>query len=175
MDSDSGLRRRLARVRYRVYQFTHGLRPFLAPHEVEAARAQLTAAEFALFLAAEARDRRHSFDLFQALRTRGAGPEELTAALVHDVGKGRLRTWHRVAFVVLNAASPALARRLEADRGAGWRRALWRLRHHAALGAARLEAAGSAPRVVELVRRHTEPAPADDPALARFIALDDQL
>ncbi|MGE3855400.1 MAG: HD domain-containing protein [Dehalococcoidia bacterium] len=175
MDSDSGPRRRLARARYRVYQFTHGLRPFLAPHEVEAARAQLTPAEFALFLGAEARDRRHSFDLFEALRARDAGAEELTAALVHDVGKGRLRTWHRVAFVLLDAASPALARRLEAERGASWRQALWRLRHHAVLGAARLEEAGSAPRVVELVRRHTQRPPADDPALARFVALDDQL
>jgi len=173
--SARGPLRRIARARYRAYQFTHGLRPFLAPHEVEAARAHLSAAEFALFLHAEARDRRHSFDLFQALRARGADEAELAAALVHDVGKGPLRTWHRVAFVLLAAAGPRIAGRVEAEWGASWRQALWRLRHHAALGAARLEAAGSAPRVVELVRRHTEPPPDDDEALARFIALDDQL
>ena len=173
--SGGGALRRIARARYRVRQFTHGIRPFLAPHEVEAARAHLSPAEFALFLHAEARDRRHSLDLFEALRVRGAGEAELVAALLHDVGKGPLRTWHRVAFVLLSAASLALARRVEAERGASWRQALWRLRHHAALGAARLEAVGSAPRVVELVRRHTEPPPGDDEALARFIALDDQL
>lgn len=167
--------RALRRARYRVRQFTHGLRPFLSPREIEAARAHLTPAELALFLSAEARDRRHSFDLFEALRAQDASREELTAALLHDVGKGWLRTWHRIAFVLLGAAAPALARRVEAEHGASWRQALWRLRHHARLGAERVEAAGSAPRVVELVRRHTDAPPADDPALARFIALDDRL
>lgn len=167
--------RAIARARYRVFQFTHGLRPFLAPHEVEAARARLSPAEFTLFLHAEARDRRHSFDLFEALRAEGADDASLTAALVHDVGKGPLRTWHRVAFVLLRALAPGLADRVAAERGAEWRQALWRLRHHAALGADLLKVAGSAPRVVELVHRHTDPPAPDDAALARFIALDDRL
>lgn len=167
--------RALARARYRVYQFTHGLRPFLAPREIEAVRARLSPAEFVLFLHAEARDQRHSFDLFEALRAEGADEASLTAALVHDVGKGPLRTWHRVAFVLLRALAPALEDRLAAERGSAWRQALWRLRHHAALGAGLLQAAGSAPRVVELVRRHTGAPPPDDAALARFIALDDRL
>ncbi len=165
----------LARARYRVSQFTRGLRPFLAPHEIEAARAHLSPAEFALFLDEDARDRRHSFALFEALRDQDASAAELTAALVHDVGKGRLQTWHRVAFVLLSAAAPGPARRVEAETGAGWRQALWRLRQHARLGAARLEAAGSEARVVELVRRHTDAPPSDDPELARFIARDDPL
>ena len=124
------------RARYRVRQFTRGIRPFLAPGEIEAARAHLTPVEFALFLGAEARDRRHSVDLFEALRAggAGAGAVELAAALLHDVGKGWLRTWHRVAFVLLNAFAPWLGRHVEAERGAPWRQALWRLRHHARLG-----------------------------------------
>lgn len=164
----------LGRARYRARQFTHGLRPFLAPREIEEARAHLSPAEFALFLGAEARDRRHSVDLFEALRAAGAGKSELAAALVHDVGKGRLRAWHRVAFVLLRAI-PLLAGRFEAEAGAGWQRSLWRLRHHARLGAERLEAAGSDARVVELVRRHTDAPPADDAALAQFIKFDDRL
>lgn len=166
---------RLRRARYRAYQFLHGLRPALAPAEVEAARALLSPAEFVLFSGAEARDRRHSVDLCVALRAAGAGEAEQVAALVHDVGKGPLHAWHRVAFVLLDAAAPRLTRRLEAPEGAGWRNALWRLRHHARLGAERLEAAGSDPRVIALVRRHTEAPPSDDPALARFIAFDDRL
>ncbi len=166
---------RLRRAAYRVRQFTRGLRPFLAPAEIEAARAHLSAAECALFLAAEGRDRRHSVALFEALRGAGAGEAELVAALLHDVGKGPLRTWHRVAFVILDAALLRLGARLEAERGAPWRRALWRLRHHARLGAALLAAAGSEARVIALVARHTEPPPADDPVLARFIAFDDRL
>jgi len=165
---------RFGRARYRAWQFTHGLRPFLDPREIEEVRARLTPAEFALFLDAEARDRRHSVDLFEALRAAGAGESELVAALVHDVGKGRLRTWHRVAFVLLRA-TPLLSGRFEVEQGAAWQQALWRLRHHARLGAERLEAAGSDARVVELVRRHTDAAPADHAALARFIEFDDRL
>lgn len=175
MGSASRLQRAVGRARYRVRQFTHGLRPSLAPAEIEAVRARLSPAEYALFLAAEARDRRHSVDLFAALHAAGASEVELVAALVHDAGKGRLRTWHRIAFVLLNAAAPRLGRWLEAEHGAPWRRALWRLRHHARLGAERLEAAGSDARVVELVRRHTDAPPTDDPVLARFAAFDGRL
>lgn len=165
----------LRRARYRVRQFTHGLRPFLSPAEIEAVRPYLSPSERSLFLAAEGRDRRHSFDLFAELQAVGASEAELVAALLHDVGKGRLLTWHRVVFVLLNAVAPRLGRRLEAEHGRGWRRALWRLRHHAALGAALLEVAGSAPRVIELVRGHTAPPPEDDPQLARLIEFDDRL
>ena len=163
----------LRRARYRAWQFMHGLRPSLAPREIEDARAHLSPPEFALFLDAEARDRRHSVDLFEALRAAGAGKSELVAALVHDVGKGRIRTWHRVAFVLLRTTP--LAGRLEVEAGAPWQQALWRLRHHARLGAERLEVAGSDERVVELVHRHTDAPPADDAALARFIEFDDRL
>ncbi|MFA7248269.1 MAG: HD domain-containing protein [Dehalococcoidia bacterium] len=170
-----GSAKRLGRARYRVRQFTHGLRPFLSPREIEQVRAYLSPAELTLFLAAEARDRRHSVDLFAALVEAGASDAELVAALVHDVGKGPLHTWHRIAFVMLNALAPALARRVESERGARWRQALWRLRHHARLGAERLRAAGSDARVIKLVRGHTGAPPDDDPALSRFVALDDLL
>lgn len=174
MGSASRLGRALARARYRAGQFTRGLRSAVSPAEIEAARAHLSPAEFALFLAAGARDRRHSVDLFEALRDLDATAPELVAALVHDVGKGRLQTWHRIAFVLLNA-TPALGRVVEAEQGASWRQALWRLRHHAELGAGILEVAGSDARVVTLVRGHTGAQPADDAALARFIDLDDRL
>ena len=173
------------RWRYRVRQFTRGLRPHLAPDEIEEVRARLSPAELDLFLRAEPRDRRHSFDLYRLLQreTVDVTHDLLTAALLHDVGKGPLLVWHRVAFVLLNAVAPRLARRLErrADllREASvldrWRDALWRLRHHAALGALLVEAAGSSPRVVELIRRHTEAVPDDDPELAAFIVADDRV
>ncbi len=172
MQPDSGSP--LRRAGYRIRQFTRGLRPTLTPHEVREARARLTDRELALFLGAEARDRRHAFDLFGELLEVDASEAELVAALLHDVGKGPLRAWHRVAFVLLNAVAPVLAQWLERERGTSWQRALWRLRHHARLGAERLEAAGSAPRVVALVRGHTGPPPENDPALTRFIAFDDR-
>ncbi|MDP2328320.1 MAG: HD domain-containing protein [Dehalococcoidia bacterium] len=165
----------LRRGRYRVYQFTRGLHPHLAPGEVAEVRGLLRPEEFRLFLHAEPRDRRHSLDLYRLLVAEDASPAMLVAALVHDVGKGRVATWHRVAFVVLNGVSPRLVSAAAAESGAGWRRALWRLQHHAALGAQALEAAGADVRVVELVRAHTGPPPADDAEVARFIVADDQV
>ncbi|GMU41059.1 MAG: hypothetical protein AMXMBFR23_19250 [Chloroflexota bacterium] len=164
----------LARARYRASQFVHGLRPHLSAAEVAEARGRLSAEEFRLFLHAEPRDRRHSMDLYRLLQSEGASEAALVAALVHDTGKGRLATWHRVAFVILNAAAPGLSRRVERE-GAGWRGALWRLRHHGALGAALLEAAGSDPRVVEIVRGHTGTPPPGDDEIARFIEADDRV
>ena len=169
---------RCARARYRVRQVTRGLRPALGPAEIVEARARLSAAEWALFLAQEPRDRRHAMDLYAALRDERASEAVLIAALLHDVGKGPLRVWQRAAHVVLASAGPALARALGAEAGPEWRRGLWRLHHHARLGAALLVAAGSAPRVVELVAGHRAPgaaATSADAELARLIALDDRL
>jgi hypothetical protein len=175
---------------YRMRQFTRGLRPHLAPEEIEEVRSRLSSAELDLFLRAEPRDRRHSFDLYRLLQRETNGDADaavagdlLTAALLHDVGKGPLLVWHRITFVVLSALTPRLARRLEgraelfreASVVERWRDALWRLRHHAALGAVLAEAAGASPRVVELIRRHTEAVPDDDPELAAFIVADDRV
>jgi putative nucleotidyltransferase with HDIG domain len=164
------------RVRYRVRQFTDGVRPWLEPYEIAEARGRLSEAEFALFMRMEGRDRKHSLRVMRWIertgRERGREPSEelLNAALLHDIGKGDLATWHRIAFVLLGRFPP-LASRLEAPEGAGWQRALWRLRHHARLGAERLAAAGSSARVVELVARHTG-EPGDDAELAWLIEAD---
>ena len=86
-----------ARACYRVHQFTRGLRPHLAPGEIAEAREVLSEAEFRLFMGAQARDRRHSVDLYRLLLSAGASRPMLVAALVHDVGKGDIATWQRVA------------------------------------------------------------------------------
>ncbi len=153
----------------------------LDPAEVHLARSLLQPAELRLFAAMHPRDRRHSMDLLRALDAdteQGHGtppsPELRQAALLHDVGKGHLELWDRVAFVLLGAASQPLVDGLASESGAAWQQALWRLRHHAALGAERLVGAGSTPRVVELVRRHTAPLAdaGEDHELARLIEAD---
>ena len=170
----------LSRVLYRSRQFFRGLRPSLQPVEIALARTILSPAEFSLFLHAEARDRRHSMDLLSLLtreaEAEGSPPGEalLVAALLHDIGKGRMATWHRIAFVVLNAVNPGLASLCESSSGAEWRRSLWRLRHHARLGADILAGAGTDARVAEIVRAHTSP-PGDDEEIARFIRADDRV
>lgn len=177
----SRLRHQAARIRYRAWQFFRALRPALHPDEIAMVRSRLSEAEFTLFLHADARDRRHSLDLYHLLQSEGEAAglpisEELElAALLHDVGKGRMAVWHRAVFVVLNAISPRLVPLVESPTGMEWRRSLWRLRRHADLGADLLAAAGTRPRVVDIVRAHTSPPPADDEEIARFIRADDRV
>lgn len=172
MPARTTLRHLATRARYRGRQYTKGVRARVTAEEATVVRALLSPVEQTLFLAMQRRDQRHSLDLFHALQAKGASHEVLVAALLHDVGKGRLHDWQRVLFVLLEAARPGLGRPLEAPTGPGWRTGLWRLRHHARLGAERLVEAGTAPRVVEIVAAHTARLPVTDAEIARFIEWD---
>ncbi len=166
------LRRAVSRSRYRVRQYAKGIFPRVRPDEAMTVRTLLSPVELRLFLGMQRRDQRHSLDLFRALAAEGASRDSLVAALLHDVGKAELHDWQRVVFVLLEAVRPGLGRRLEVESGAAWRTGLWRLRHHARLGAERLAAAGCSPRVIGIVAAHTNAPPVDDPEVARFIDWD---
>ncbi len=154
---------------YRLRQFLASLRPHISPHERRQAYVYLSPAQVTLFEGMTLRDQRHCLDVFQALRRRGCADSELlTAALLHDVGKGRLRLWHRVAYVLLSAASPGLLEGWAAQETAGWRGVLGRLRRHAEEGAALAAAVGTPPSVVRLIRG--DPT---DPRSALLQAADD--
>lgn len=166
------LRRAASRPRYRAQQYAKGLFARVRADEAATVRALLSPVEVRLFLGMQRRDQRHSLDLFRALAAEGASRDSLVAALLHDVGKAELHDWQRIVFVLLEAVRPGLGRRLEAESGPSWRTGLWRLRHHARLGAERLAAAGCSPRVVEIVAAHTGASPDNDPEVARFIEWD---
>jgi putative nucleotidyltransferase with HDIG domain len=185
------LRRARANVRYRAGQFFRGLHARLSPSEIASVRSLLSPAELRLFLAMEPRDRRHSMDVLRWLEvTAGSDkPSEALrkAALLHDVGKGRMRVWDRVAYVLMEGVSPRLVdflgspERPEPGAGGGtrWRRALWRLRHHAELSARVLSEAGTDQQVVALVAAHIGDRPGAaaaassiDPELARLVEAD---
>jgi putative nucleotidyltransferase with HDIG domain len=148
---------------YRTRQFFGSFRPRLQDHERSAAAAFLGNRLWPLFESMNARDQKHSIDTFRLLKAQGCSDDDLlSAALLHDIGKGRLagarvRLWHRVAYVLLAAGAPPLLRRLTKGRGG-----LANLRHHAERGAVVAEALGVGPATVELIRRHHEDNAADE-------------
>lgn len=172
------VRSALAELRYRAWQLFAGWRARLTPAAIMEIRALLSTDELLLFVAMAGRDQDHSLRVMRAIqhsgveRRRSPSHQLLVAALLHDIGKGRIATWQRVLFVLLDAVAPRLAGRIEAAGAAGWRRALWRLRHHARLGAEQLAAVGAHPRTVALVAGHTGSGRADDDELMVLIAAD---
>ena len=152
----------LARATYRARQFFGALGARLDSTDREVVASSLSEEQRRLFYAMTMRDRRHCLDVYHALRRQGCGDDELLlAALLHDVGKGPVRLWHRVAYVLLKAASSRLADRVARADGQSWRGAMASLRHHAVEGAALVEEAGAPAAVVDLVRRHEASEPAD--------------
>jgi hypothetical protein len=180
-----------ARAAYRSRQFFGALRARLEEEERAEVAAHLTSAEQHLFYSMDLRDQRHALDVFCVLKSGGHRDASLlAAALLHDVGKGPIRLWQRVAFILLRAMSPRLLRRLASGDGPpagggsafgrGWRGALARSLDHAERGAALAEAAGSTAETVRLIRLHRSPTSAssaepagDDVALALLQAADE--
>jgi len=170
----------LFRWPYRVGQFLRGFRTAVDPEEARAIARLLSEPELRLFLAMRPRDRRHAAEtmrhVLRIAADHGAIPsdEVLTAALLHDVGKGHPRVEDRVLYVILRAVSLQLVDRLATAEGGRWRLALWRLRNHSSVGAAQLELIGSAPRVVELTAvHHQPPAASDDQELLWLLEADE--
>jgi hypothetical protein len=166
------------RARYRVQQFLAGLRS-QDPVEEASLTPYLNSAQIMLFRTLPASEQRHALDVLHTLRREGHEEVALAqAALLHDVGKvvprvksrplaggvardkggDRIRLWHRIAKVLLQAIHPSLLRRLAAKDGDGWRCSLFILLHHAALGADLASEVGVEPLAVSLIHwHHTSP------------------
>jgi hypothetical protein len=122
--------------------------------EAAVARSVLPPPAWSLFAAMPVADRRHGLDVAARLRQDGwADPDLLAAALLHDAAKGhRLRLWHRVGGVLLEALAPRLLARLASpdptSRGYAWHLYL----HHTELSAEAALAAGCSERTAAFIR-----------------------
>jgi len=142
---------------YRLRQFFGALKPRIEKAERFEAAELLGERLRPLFESMSERDQRHSVDVYRTLKEQGRrDPDLLTAALLHDAGKGRLagvrvRLWHRVSYVLLETSAPWALGTLVNGRGG-----LAALHRHAERGALVAEALGAPATVVELIRRHEE-------------------
>jgi predicted HD phosphohydrolase len=147
---------------HRVGQFIGHLTARVAPGEIERARPLLPDTGWALFSAMPTADRRHALDVAARLAAVGQrDPDLLAAALLHDAAKGhRMRLWHRVAGVLLEAVAPRTLARLALPAERSWRYPFHLYLQHAALSADAALAAGCSQRTVAFIRGSTEPADA---------------
>jgi hypothetical protein len=158
---------------HRVGQFVSHVRARVDPAEEALAERVLPAPARALFTGMPVADRRHGLDVAQRLISSGHDdPDLVAAALLHDAGKGyRLRLWHRVSGVLLEATTPGVLRRLASPDVRSWRHPFHLYLHHDAISAEMAVSAGCAPRTGAFIRG--QPAEADAPLQAALKAADD--
>ncbi len=156
-------------VKYRVGQFLRALWAPRAKALTDGAAALLSAREIQLFERMAAFDQAHSLAVYSRLRELDPDGVDLhVAGLLHDVGKGLPSLAQRVAFVLATALWPKNLERWATIPRRSFRGGLWALSHHAEAGARFLEAAGSRPRVTEIVRKQGNPEDPDTALLARI-------
>ncbi|HEX5039787.1 MAG TPA: hypothetical protein VFW95_06620 [Candidatus Limnocylindria bacterium] len=132
----------------------------------------LPTAAAALFASMPVADRRHGLDVAERLVATGIDdPDVLAAALLHDAGKGRrVRLWHRVAGVLLDAFAPGLLERWASPDPRSLRFPFHLYLHHARISADLATAAGCTPRVGAFIIDNVSD---DDAHLARALKTAD--
>src|SRR5438270_730680 len=139
---------------YRIRQFGRAVGARPRPDQLSAVRTRLTEPQWRLFRSMAPRDQWHAIETLRLLSGRGEPGTDLgLAALLHDAGKGYIRLYDRVLYVLL-ARLPSLLRCLAAEDGAHWRAALFRSAGHANSGARLAQEAGASERAVWLIRQH---------------------
>jgi len=163
----------ISRLSYRARQFRRTLTPGISEDDLREAESALGGDLYALFAAMQPADQRHCLDVYRRLRAEGEDDSDVLAvALIHDAGKGgesagRIRTWHRVAYVILDTLPPAAL-----DRFAGGDGGLARLHRHGEATIRLVRGAGASERIVGLLEV-MEAGGRDDPHAARLLAADD--
>lgn len=158
---------------HRVGQLVAHVRARVDPVEEAFVQRVLPPPAHALFAAMPVADRRHGLDVAERLLAAGLDDADLlAAALLHDAAKGhRMRLWHRVTGVLLEALAPTILRRLARRDPESWRHPFHLYLHHERMSADLVDAAGCSPRVGGFIREVAEDA--DATLLRALKAADD--
>jgi len=158
---------------HRVGQFVAHVRARVDPSEEALVERILPPSAQMLFREMPVADRRHGLDVAHRLLASGQDDRDLlAAALLHDAGKGhRLRLWHRVSGVVLEAVAPGALRRMASPDPRSWRYPFHIYLHHEAISAQMAVSAGCEPRTGSFIRG--QPRETDAPLQAALKAADD--
>lgn len=156
----------------RVGQFVAHVRARVEPEEAALVRHLLPELGAALFESMPVADRRHALDVVERLLRTGHDDRDLLgAALLHDAAKGhRMRLWHRVAGVLLDAVAPSALRRLANPDTTSWRHPFHLYLHHAPMSASLASEAGCGLRVQAFIRGNVADA---DLELLRALTMAD--
>jgi hypothetical protein len=153
---------------YRARQVWQAFHPQVEAGELQIVDDTLSPRLRQVFDGMERRDQRHALEVARRLLAEEAPDQDLlTAALLHDCGKGSVPVWLRIAKVL----APGWVRAVAREEDANWRAAAFRLVHHAELGARAAAEAGASPLTVALIRGAVSPG--ETGILARLLAADD--
>jgi hypothetical protein len=162
---------------YRAWQVWQALRA--GPLSLEARREVnevLGDQQYALFEEQSDAGQQHGYRVMRTLAEAGHDQNDLmVAALLHDVGKNRVRyTWlDRAKVVLTRRIAPGMAGKWAGGKQAGWTRAFVVMESHPEWSAQALAANGGSALSIALVRRHQETllAPWEDNEENRLLAL----
>lgn len=141
----------------RVRQTLQALLAWSRPVDDELADSYLSPELFALFQTMSRSDRQHHLRVLRHLLGQGqVHPSLMVAALLHDVGKTRVRFSipERMMAVAVEKLFPSLFKRWSRDEAKGWRRGFVVSAKHPEWGAEMVEAAGGDALTVKLIRYH---------------------
>ncbi len=147
-------------ITYRAWQTAQALTANWRPVADHLAKDALPAPLFALFLSMSRNDRQHHLRVYRQLLAQGhTHPALLQAALLHDVGKTRLRfnVLDRIGVVVVKMLLPHKFEEWGQGEAKGWRRAIVVSAQHPLWGAEMVAALGGDPLAVQLIAHHQDP------------------
>lgn len=138
---------------HRVAQLVSHVRARVSPDDEALARRILPPGALALFARMPRADQRHGLDAAQHLLAAGHDDTDLlAAALLHDAAKGhRLRLWHRITGVLLEALAPRLLARLASPQERSWRYPFHLFVQHGPMSANAALAAGCSVRCADFI------------------------